>query len=293
MKPTLKKLNLLIASALLVFGSLPAYAQTDALQSARQDVAQSVGNLTDAEGRKNALLKVLDLAGIEMTELQSKLQALKDLDPTSLKLKEYFSGLLDDYLTYYQTIEDQLNADLSDKQVQQIASDFSSWWDTEYQSTSKKILDLLLTVKSKQSLQIANARLEKISGDLSNLKTLPASTLKSLQSLFDKAGDNLQNAQQIIEQAGNLLTNYLPVISSSSPDVLLFNASTTTSGESTTSQIATTSVSTNSFASTTNQLPPKNDIRSYLASALGQIKLAYKKFLDMSTLIKNSLPSVK
>lgn len=269
----MKSYKKLVVFALLAAGLLlntKAYAQSDAIKSARQEVIDSLDKFTDAKDeslspaekekkelglKKSALQKILTLSILETENIKEKLSGLKDIEAEFLVFKEQLIENLESALERFRETEDGLSKNQELTEVENIASALSDWRNASYSPGVKMAVDFIMVFQNKAVLKTADQRFAKISAELRKMR----SGKQIWQPVLNQAAQNLREARDAQDQAMGLLAEYLP---KTEEDTALPQTDTP-------------------------ELQPPT-IRAVITNSLGKTKEAYKHFLNLNEIIKAS-----
>lgn len=202
----------------LLIGALPfnsVYAQSEELQSAREDVIESVSQITlaaDIMARREALLNVFTLTLTETSDLASpdKLVAFTESEhaDTSSRASQYLSTL-NSYRHYIDLLIRQLmNPALALDDLKTMANDFKEWRVNIYDPQAKQIFDFLLFAQAESVFDTADSRFNKIALDLTKLELVASkSDARTLSRTLDGAKKNLDAAKIFQDTVAEIISD--------------------------------------------------------------------------------------
>ncbi len=211
------KYRFIVATLALLVGALPftaVYGQSDQLQSARQNVAQSANKITAADDlpvRQTALIKIFDLTLAEIADVSSK-----DKLGFNIELNKQLADLRDNHMAtlihfdrFINLLKQQLaSSQLSSDSLKKMAEYFKAWHTTVYQPRTKEIFNFLLLIQARNVLATATARFNKITLDLTKLELIASkSDSRTLTNLLGNAQKNLETARRYQDQTTTLVTD--------------------------------------------------------------------------------------
>ena len=279
-------------------------AQSEELKSALGEVLEG-GNRIETkniEARKNVLLKIINLAVLEATELKKNLKNTGNLEEEYLRLKKQYLGELDGYLGYYKSLKKQLGGDFNLEQIMAFGDDFKTWREANYDLGVKEIVNFVLTFQQDNALKIAEKRYAKTLKDAQKIKALSVKT--EISGILSKAQVDLQEARALTDSAKELLLPKIeaidlttatatsaPIIETSTERIV--ETSTETSLVATSTSMFSTPVTISSLNATSTEnetstevvVKQKTDIKQLIEGALAKTKDAYQKFFEVSALI--------
>ena len=304
-------------------------AQSEALQSAVDDVSSSIGflaetknatgTLGDPEQQRRAKVKALrdvfHLTLVEVRELKQRLEGFKSELPSELVLMR--DAYLTDLETFLNTIalfERPIDDDYPMDAIGEVATRFKDWRETPYDPTIQSLLNFLLVAQGEVTVHTSDLRFEKISADVKKLQTIYGQSAKRLSGYLTLASRSLQEARKLQEKArdtflASLALREVNIPTSTSDFVVMFESASTTSSlvalatplvnivSSSSLIISTTSTVLAPASSSSLVLPDPKDIKlveapsvaALLKQSLEQIRRAYEYFLEMSRLARKLL----
>jgi len=291
-------------------------APSEAIQSAFQNVVESVDQLLtikdselsdeektllDIEVRKTALSRILDLSILEANDLKNKLKKLnmKDAPLSSVldysEIRDNFLNRLNGFLAYYDLTQETLNGSLDLEKIKNLAVDFKAWRETEYNPEVKKIMDFVLVFQIKASIKGSDRRLEKITVDLKKLESLKIMDVAKLRPPLEEATTAINMAREANSAANKLLLANLSGLYTAATSSATTTPSLTQEGITATSTLDTqtvlgiTATSTATTTQTDLVAAEETTIQMLIEEGLAKIKEAYKKFIEISNLVKEGL----
>ena len=107
---------------------------------------------------------------------------------------------LDSYLKYFNSLSAKLDKAETLDEIANLANEFKDWREN-YNAGLKKIINFILVFQEKATLKTANARFDKITGDLNKFKSSKIIKTEQLRILLNEAADHLKEAQLLNDQA--------------------------------------------------------------------------------------------
>ncbi len=284
----------------LQFSASPARAEeSPAVQKAFENAKQYLDDLVTAKDENNSddvglrvetFRQVLDLSAAEAKDFEFRMLAAdKDKDEVLTIWKKSALNGITQSLVFFdlqgQLISDSKLIDVA--KIKQIAQDFKSWREKNYLPLTDQIQGFLLIKQEMKAIQTAQARLQKITGDLKNLRqsrivnsTEIKKSLENSKGLIGQAGDlNGQAKDLFIKLYANVATSSSPIASGT---IAIFP------GTATSTITNSTSTATSSPADASAPVPIVS-IKDLVRSSLGKIKDAYQEFIDISNLVRKLL----
>lgn len=188
----------------------PVFAQSEELQSALEDVAESVGAIEEEispeeeiKTKQEALVSVFDFSLTEISELLSKDRlgiVKKSNDEDLAQIAELLEEALASYKDKIKDLKNFiLDEDITLDEIKDVAGDFKEWRENVYDPEIKATGNLILVQKGTLILETANSRLEKISKDVVRLEE--ALSLETLDSYLAEAKSFIKDAAEYKIQA--------------------------------------------------------------------------------------------
>ncbi|OGY66089.1 MAG: hypothetical protein A3A04_00835 [Candidatus Harrisonbacteria bacterium RIFCSPLOWO2_01_FULL_40_28] len=216
--------------------------------------------------RLSTFREILNLASIEIKDLETKLNALKDTDLSEEErvIKDTFLRELKLYATHYKEIKAELdNENASLEELKIIARNLKEWR-VSYEANLEEMFNFLSLFQSETLLDTAEERWEKISKDLTKIKKSGLPTA-NLQKLLGKAKGNLDASKKLNTDAYETFMKPWRIATSS------------------TSSTASLLVPPQNSSSEPALLNPT---RVALQQSLINIKNAYQSFFEMNKIVK-------
>ncbi|OGG38491.1 hypothetical protein A3I34_01765 [Candidatus Jorgensenbacteria bacterium RIFCSPLOWO2_02_FULL_45_12] len=296
---------------------VPASAESNAAQKALEGIKESVDTLVNAKDENNpnemafrveALKKVIDFSEVETKELKVKLFSSFEEPHASGTIEMWQDSVisrLNDALTRYETekksIED-IGENATKDDIKQKAEGLKAWRDETYMPLANEVNDFLMVHKQKKSIETANARLEKIRGDVSKLeKAFSVKKVEPLASKLNQANEILSEASALAEEASSAFkNNYLLVFENNNEN----NSSSTQAGDEINTeakennQNSTTTITDseevaasldapqNVSSSTEAEIKLQPSIKDLVRESLAKVKEAYQIFIEMSGFVR-------
>lgn len=285
-KKTFRKItiSLLILGLFLPLGK-KAYADIT-LKSLLKEIAEKVTEIAylkkdktlDEEGRlqkemrarKEALSKIFDLTLLEDSDLQAKLENIKNLTDEQEKIKNKLLGLLAENKNAYSEMRIRLEAAKAIEEVKQLAADFRNWRAAVYNSKVEKIISFALVFQQKRTLDLSFERLKKIKIELKKLESENLIEKEDTGKLLTKSFSNLEQAEGLNDKAESILLIALAKE--------FFPPKTET---------ITKPVTPPEVRLTDNEETPT--VKSLVEQSLLYTKLAYKYFIEIGEIAKNKI----
>lgn len=221
-----------------------------------EDLSDSEKEQREIAIRREALAKILYLSKLEVQDLQVKLEGLGLDKIREQEIKKQFIELLKTYEEYYQVLENKLQESLSLLELKELTKNLQEWRRGNYGQKVALIANFIMVFKEKASLEIADARLEKIMADLKKLESAKLIKRETLQSYLNAAIQQLSQAKLLNKKASDLL----------------FSASLAT------------------FSTAPAEIGKKTeDAKQLIKESFYEIKSAYQSFLEISKRVKQQL----
>ncbi|TSA44281.1 hypothetical protein D4R51_04140 [bacterium] len=304
-------LSLVIFFGLLSFSARPVFADSGSstVQKALENTKQFLDDLVTAKDestgddlnlRIKTFRQVLDLSETEAKDFAFKLLAVEK-DEKLETWKKNALNKIDGTISFIGSqkvlVSDGKSPDLA--KMKQIAQDFKLWRDANYLPLVGQIQDFLLIKQEAKSIQTAQNRLSKITGDLKGLNRTKISGSSEIKKLLDNSKSSVIGAADLNNQAYKIfLKNYEDSIATSSiasstiPDAGN-NMPSSNQAEALATSTAVVTSSTTAAASSTAVAgfsnPPIVSIKDLVKSSLSKIKDAYQGFIDISNLVRKLL----
>jgi hypothetical protein len=247
----------------------------------------------DLDLRIKTFRQVLDLSETEAKDFAFKLLALEK-DEKLESWRKYTLTKLDEAVSFFGSqkalVSDEKSLDLA--ATKQIAQDFKLWRDANYLPLAGQVQDFLLIKQEAKSVQVAQSRLSKITGDLKKLNRTKVSGSAEVKKLLDGSKSSVLSAADLNSRAyGMFLKNYSNIAATSSaasstiPEGLDMPSSTI----STQAEVPATSTDVTASSTAAASNPPIVSIRDLVRASLNKIKDAYQGFVDISNLVRRLL----
>ncbi len=267
----------------------------------------------DVSLRIQTFRQVLDLSETEAKDFEFKILAV-DKDDKLDAWKKSTLAKFDESISFFDSekslVSDDKSVDLA--KIKEIAQDFKSWRDANYLPLVNQTQDFLLIKQEAKSIQTAQSRLSKITGDLKNLNRTKITGSDGINKLLNSSKSSIAGAADLNNQAYSaFLKNYVSSImasstassttpnneeatSSASGNVPQFSAAPTTTDPTdglkgflpTSTMINSTSTAASGTAPVILPNPPIVSIKDLVRSSLNKIKDAYQGFIDISNLVR-------
>jgi len=250
---------LVLAAGILLF-PIFVLAQKPELKGALNEIVKiKGGNIETPASQKDALKKILELTALEIKDLQSQLNKLKDLSADHVKLKNQFLLDLENYLKNLESFNNELSADgaILDP-IQNLAAKLKSWRENVYNPAAQNIVTFLLIYREQTILKIADDRYDRISSDVKKLALAKLFETDELEILLNEAAANLKAAHALNDEAKIALTKLLE-----SPEI--------------------------NNVQNSEEKPQLSDVQELVKKSLAKIKVVYQIFFEMSSLVKKLL----
>lgn len=282
-------------------------AQSVAVQEAFENVEDQVENLVIAKDenipddlafRIETFKKVVDFSISEAKDLKIKLLSLDQIQEDASSWKEERINDLNQALAYYdeqkQLIDDSEIIDL--ESIKNIATDFLSWREQIYLPAAEQVNEFLLVKQEQNAIHISERRWQRIDKDITKLQEANIKGISDVRELLNKAGELIEESDEINQDAENLFFDRYIYMSSST------NSSTATTTEITdetedqalipTEEKSNETNSTSTETDTTDiesVSPPPLSIKDLVRTSLTRIREAYRIFIEMSNSVRELL----
>ncbi|MEK7611897.1 MAG: hypothetical protein AAB407_00965 [Patescibacteria group bacterium] len=288
------KLRYLIAICIAFSGlyTATAFAQSDAIKSAREEVITSIEKLNALDSvtlkpeeraelelslKRVALGKILTLSTLETSELRDKFIAIEVPEGDFSDLQILIADELKASIAVFAAQEKKTVAAKSITEIQTIATEIKTWRETKYNPEIRKTIDFMLVFQNGAVLKTAEDRLLKIEV---NLEKTNATKSKFAESLLEEAREKILEAKDLHDNALQLLLAHLPkkAVTATTIEIEI--------------PVIEEDVSTTTEDGTVVELPepeiekPILTIRELVESSIRNIKDAYKNFIALSEFLK-------
>ena len=150
----------------------------------------------EVEAKKTALNKILELSIEEVKNLENKLEQFNDFSSEEISLlNQSHINALSDYKSYYESIRQQVNQNISLNEVVDLAQKLKNWRENNYHKKINKIADFVLVFQNQETLKVTENRLSKILRDSKAIKSLIKPTK------WAEADKLLETAKKLILEA--------------------------------------------------------------------------------------------
>lgn len=212
----------------------PAFAQSDALKSAYDEVVETAGKVSP----KVSLQKVIEFLSAQVQDAKNSLALLRGLNEDQGRQRQALVRFLNEAELYLN------NIDLENTEVKIAVEELKDWREQAFNPQLKKVSEFLLVFQARGVLNTAETRALKIRADLERLSDLKIIKKDKPQNLLNEANLLLVSAEDLWGKAEKML-----------------------------------------YAEDTED----SDIRETISGVAVKIRLAYKKFLEISQLVRDSL----
>ncbi|MEK7651241.1 MAG: hypothetical protein AAB377_01800 [Patescibacteria group bacterium] len=297
-------------SSIFVLSASSAQAEeTKGVQKAYENAKQYLDDLVTAKDENQAdnvglrvetFRQVLDLAKAEAKDFEFKLITVDKDETFEAWKKEVMDSLTKDMVfidSQKELLSDIKSIDLA--KVKKIAKNFKAWRDGEYMPLASQIQDFLLVKQEAKAVQTAQARLQKITTDIKNIKQPKITDSKDIKNFLDKSKTLINQAAELNKKALNIFTErYANSKDASSTDIIATStiAMTTSTVSVPILNLATSSVLNSSSSlpaqagpADVSAFPPIVSIKDLVRSSLDKIKESYQGFIDISNLVRKLL----
>ncbi len=296
-------------SSVFALSASPVRAEeTKGVQKAYENAKQYLDDLVTAKDENQAddlglrvetFRQVLDLAKAEAKDFEFKLITVDKDEVFESWKKEVMNSLTKDMVfidSQKELLSDIKSIDLA--KVKEIARDFKNWRDGEYLPLASQIQDFLLVKQEARAVQTAQARLQKITADIKNIKQSKITNSKDIKNFLNKSKTLISQAAELNEKASIIFTErYISIKNSSSTEAIATSTIATSTSIVATSTVfvpilnlATSSV-INSSSSPADVSAHSSivSIKDLVRSSLDKIKESYQGFVDISNLVRKLL----
>ncbi|MCP6720066.1 MAG: hypothetical protein KJI72_01925 [Patescibacteria group bacterium] len=284
-----------------------ANAQSAAVQEAFENVEDQVEDLVIAKDenipddlafRIETFKEVVDFSILEAKDLKIKLLSLDQIEEDASSWKEERIKDLNRALVHYdeqkQLIDDSEVIDL--ETIKNIASDFKDWREQTYLPAAEQVNEFLLVEQEQNAVNIAERRWQRIDKDITKLQEANLKGVSGLRELLDKAGELIEESDEINQAAENLFFDrYIYTNSSTSSSTATTTEITDETEDQTiihTEEVSDEPDSTGTEADATDVEsvpPPPLSIKDLVRTSLTKIKEAYRIFIEMSNSVRELL----
>jgi hypothetical protein len=292
-----RRIIFIFTSAALVAAPFSfAMAQSQELQSALQDVSNTVGKISEPtasttpaqaqelSARKTALISVYTFTLVEVVDLKKKVQGIKNDSGAELwDIHNNFLATLDGFAKDINDLKLAAATSNSISDVKTMATDFKSWRETIYNPTVQQLLDLLLLAQGRKVLNTADGRFAKVATDVKRIQlAIPVGSAK-LQAYLTLAGKNIREAKALYEKGQ---AQFVDAIQASVASALSDDAS---SSPMVSEQASSGPLLVQTDLASSSPVVIEPDVHQLLSMSLGKVSDTYKIFLEMSALAKKLL----
>ena len=275
--------------------------ETKGVQKAYENAKQYLDDLVTAKDENQAddlglrvetFRQVLDLAKAEAKDFEFKLITIDKDETFEAWKKEIMDSLTKDMVfidSQKELLSDIKSIDLA--KVKEIAKDFKIWRDGEYLPLASQIQDFLLVKQEAKAVQTAQARLQKITADIKNIKQSKITDSKDIKNFLDKSRVLINQAAELNKKAADAFTErYMSVENASSTEAIATSTIATSTVSIPILNLATSSVSNSTSSPADISAPsPIVSIKDLVRSSLDKIKESYRGFVDISNLVRKLL----
>ncbi|MEK7626584.1 MAG: hypothetical protein AAB399_00235 [Patescibacteria group bacterium] len=276
--------------------------ETKGVQKAYENAKQYLDDLVTAKDENQAdnvglrvetFRQVLDLAKAEAKDFEFKLITVDKDEAFEAWKKEVMDSLTKDMVfidSQKELLSDIKSIDLA--KVKEIAKVFKIWRDEEYLPMASQIQDFLLVKQEAKAVQTAQARLQKITVDIKNIKQFKITDSKDIKNFLDKSRALIIQAAELNEKAADAFTErYISVGNASSTETIATSTVSTPILNLATSSVlnSTSSLPAQAGPADAPTLSPIVSIKDLVRSSLDKIKESYRGFVDISNLVRKLL----
>ncbi len=236
---------------------------------------EDTSELTPEEKRvkaKENLTKALSLALEKVQGLTSDLDG-REFPEDSLEyaLRNEFLAKLDSYKVFYTDKLNTLDGLETLGDIQTLAKEIKSYRDEVYAPGVEEIVEFVLVFYSEDVINIANERFTRISADLDKLENLGLLE----EGVFSQ---EMADAQELLAGAADLRSHAWEIMFPIEEGI---DDNATSTIQEVSEEIPETGLEI------TEDVPPT--VKELLETSLGKVKLAYGKFLEISSSVKETL----
>lgn len=298
MKKTIKIFSVLMPIMVLL-SAQGAFAQSEAVKKAVQDVKQSVDTLVIARDenvtsdlglRIEALKKVIELSMSEAKELRVKLALLETED--ELKIwREEVSNRLGEVLSYLdQKQKLSTSGDIKNiEALKEVAQTFKDWRDATYTPLAEEIDEFFAVKKGDEVIKVASARSLKIAKDIIKIQKINPKAALSLKASLQKADRLISDGASVQKNSFNVFYGkyVLPIVVTSTPVTTTSSLSivigTSTIGIGTSTMIKMRMVESDGLKPFESEEVPIKDL---IRASFQKVRDAYQVFIEMSSSVR-------
>lgn len=239
----------------------------EALARVKDTVGAEDKERQEFRAKTQTLQKVIELSKREIEDLNERLSELRieelvadDFTFDPVESKDGFEQMLGTFDYYFTEAERRLLAAQNIADIKKIASDMRAWRENVYNPGVRKLLSLGLVLQDRAAIKTASLRFDKILADLRKLKSAELITLESLQPFITDSGASLKKAKALNEDATNILFRLLR----EKPGMLADNGDASV-------------------------ITPHERIANLADQSLAELRIAYKKFMELNMAVKKML----
>lgn len=176
----------------------------------------------ELELRRQILNEIILLSYAEIDKLNSRLNALPELNDLEKEKRDAHAKTLSIYRSHYDALKETLSGDgkLNLEQTQSLAKELQTWRNEQYIPGMKKISNFILVVQQPGILKVGMERKEKIATDIQKLASggyLNDQQAAALNDMLSKADALLEQSRTLRNDAYALIFPAPPSESESKP----------------------------------------------------------------------------
>ncbi|MFA6407503.1 MAG: hypothetical protein WCV80_02235 [Candidatus Paceibacterota bacterium] len=310
-KLPLSFITLTLLTTLVLPSTHSAFAQSEGVQKALENVKDKLDSLVTAKDEKQpmelglrieTLKKVIDLSIAEAKDMRVKLLSLEDLEKNATVWRDGMAEEMRknaEYATGIKKIIESNEKSFSITDVKDTAKTFKEWRDATYLPALNQIRDYFLTMQEDKTIQTAKTRWQKIDEDIKKLEKAKVKNIESVRKLLKNADFLIAESESLNQEAKTLFVDRYMVSTSTeatstksmstSTDELLFQEKKEAESSSLIETATSSQISSSTDANDKNISLPSASIRDLVNESLSKIKDTYKVFIEMSNLVRKLL----